>query len=158
MRASIIHFIEFTAIDVVAYPRSVDANAPAGHYVVTAGNGNGSGTVYDTKSKLTWQQTVSTATYTWNAATTYCSGAGASLGGTGWRLPTIKELQSVVDLSQAAYPFIDPSAFPSTPSATFWSATLIRGPVPSYAWVVSFDRGFTKLDSVSSTNNVRCVR
>jgi|SRR5450759_1331730 len=158
MKASIIHFLGVTAIVVVASPRSVDANAPAGHYVVTAGNGTGSGTVYDAKSKLTWQQIVSTSTYKWDAAQTYCSGVGASLGGTGWRLPTIKELQSIVDLSQAAYPFIDPNAFPSTPSATFWSATLSYGSGASYAWVVNFDRGFTTYNNVSGTNNVRCVR
>ncbi len=158
MKAAVIHLLGFTAVVVIASQRPVDANTPAGHYVVTAGNGTETGTVYDVKSKLIWQQMVPTSTYTWDTAQTYCSGVGASLGGVGWRLPTVKELQSIVDLSQAAYPFIDPSAFPSTPSATFWSATLAYGSGASYAWVVNFDRGFTTYNSVSGTNNVRCVR
>lgn len=84
----------------VALPRSADANAPAGHYVVTTGNGTGNGTVYDTKSKLTWQQTAPATTYTWDDAKSYCAGVGASLAGTGWRVPTVEELRTIVDPTQ----------------------------------------------------------
>lgn len=144
------------AIIAVGLPTSADANAPAGQYVVTAG-GTGNGTVYDTKSKLTWQQTASSATYSWAAAKTYCAGVGASLGGTGWRLPTLKELQSLVDYSQSTAPMIDPNAFPSTPSAVFWSSSPVAGS-PSGAWGVSFNNGNTFNGVVSYTYNVRCVR
>jgi hypothetical protein len=50
------------------------------------------GTVYDAKTKLTWQQTVSSSMYTWADAKTYCAGVGTSLGGTGWRLPREQEM------------------------------------------------------------------
>ena len=115
------------------------------------------GTVYDTKSKLTWQQTVSSTTYAWADAKTYCAGVGTSLGGTGWRLPTIKELQSIVDLSQATGPYIDPNAFPSTPSNWFWSSTPLAGS-PSDAWLVAFNLGDTSNYAVSFVYNVCCVR
>jgi hypothetical protein len=155
--ASVCIFGVVVVIVVLLLSGIVDAAAPTGHYVVTAGSGTGNGTVYDTKSKLTWQQTASSTTYTWADAKTYCAGVGANLGGTGWRVPTIKELQSIVDLSQTAAPAIDPTAFPSTPSGWFWSSSPVAGS-PSYAWPVYFPSGYTDFLAVSNRSNVRCVR
>ena len=157
MNASILRRLGALAIIMVTSPRSVDAAAPAGHYVVTAGSGTGNGTVYDTKSKLTWQQTVSSTAHTWADAKTYCAGVGVSLGGTGWRVPTIKELQSIVDLSQTAAPRIDPNAFPATPSGGFWSSSPLAGS-SSNAWLVYFDDGHTSYYDVPTHSFVRCVR
>jgi hypothetical protein len=157
MNVSVPRFLGAAAIIAVTLPTSAGANAPAGQYVVTAG-GTPNGTVYDTKSKLTWQQTVSSMTYTWAAAQTYCAGLDTSLGGTGWRLPTAKELISIVDLSQASAPMIDPNAFPSTPSAGFWSSSPAGGSPPSTAWLINFNRGSWGYDYVSYTYYVRCVR
>jgi hypothetical protein len=166
VKNNIIRLLGAISIVVVTSPRSADANAPAGHYVVTAGSGTGNGTVYDTKSKLTWQQTVSlynvdlsSNTYNWASAGTYCANLGARLGGTGWRLPTIKELMSIVDLSQTVTPMIDTSAFPSTPSEFFWSSSLVVGS-PSYRWGVSFTWAVPmNLDMATRGGSyVRCVR
>ncbi len=158
MKASILRCLGALAIIMVSSPRSVDAAAPAGHYVVTVGSGAGNGTVYDTKSKLTWQQTASSTTYTWAEAKTYCAGVGASLGGTGWRVPTIKELLSIVDFSQTGAPMIDPNAFPSTPSELFWSSSPLAGSSSS-AWYVDFNDGSSSAyDDVTDAYNVRCVR
>jgi len=58
---------------------------------------NGDGTVTDTSTDLMWQQ-VSSSSKTWKEALVYCE--GLNLGGhTDWRLPNIKELQSLVDYS-----------------------------------------------------------
>jgi Protein of unknown function (DUF1566) len=161
MRVSRVRFAGVMAIMVFTLTRLAGAAAPTGHYVVTAGSGTGNGTVYDTKSKLTWQQTVSSTTYTWSGVQTYCAGVGTSLGGTGWRLPTVKELYSLVDLSQTAGPYIDPTAFPSTPSDSFWSSSPVASS-PSRRWVVEFDRGDTYASDVSLSYtppcHVRCVR
>ena len=160
MSISRVRFAGVMAIMVFTLTRLADAAAPAGHYVVTAGGGTGNGTVYDTKSKLTWQQTVSSTTYyTWADAKTYCAGVGASLGGTGWRLPTLKELQSLVDYSQSTAPMIDPNAFPSTPATSFWSASRLAGS-PSNAWSVNFSGGGSGYGDVGCgyCDRVRCVR
>jgi hypothetical protein len=154
MNARIFRFLAAVAV-VVALTASADASAPAGRYVVTSG-GTGNGTVYDTKTKLTWQQTVPSTAYTWANAKTYCAGVGASLGGTGWRLPTCKELQTIVDDSQTN-PSIDTTAFPSTPAAWFWSSSPVAGS-SSYAWGVYFDFGDTYGYDITNTNYVRCVR
>jgi len=124
------------------------ADAPAGRYTIA------NETVYDTKTELTWQQAVPSTKYTWADAKTYC--AGLNLASTGWRLPTAKELQTIVDESRTN-PSIDPNAFPSTPSDHFWSSSPARGS-SSYAWYVHFSLGNTSSNGVSNTYYVRCVR
>ena len=148
MKAHVPRFVAAVAVIVVALTASADANAPAGRYTTA------NGTVYDTKTKLTWQEAVPTGTYTWANAKAYC--AGLSLNGTGWRLPTIKELQTIVDDSQAN-PSIDTTAFPSTPANWFWSSSPLVG-WSSFAWYVSFNYGSPNVYDVSSTYLVRCVR
>jgi len=140
---------------IAVLPAPADAGAPAGRYVVASGE-TGNRTVYDTKTKLTWQQILPSTEYTWANAKTYCAGVGASLGGTGWRLPTCKELQTIVDDSWIA-PAIDPNAFPSTPVTWFWSSSPVVGS-PSIAWGVYFYFGYTGFYDTTNTYHVRCVR
>jgi hypothetical protein len=122
---------------------------------VTA-SGTVDGTVYDTKTKLTWQQTVPSTTYYWADARAYC--AGVSVGGTaGWRLPTMKELMTIVDFSRATAPLIDPIAFPGTPSGVYWSRSLWPGS-SSLAWYVPFNSGYTASADFFNKEYVRCVR
>jgi formylglycine-generating enzyme required for sulfatase activity len=135
----------------VAFLAPARANAPAGRYTITGG------TVFDAKTKLTWQQTAPAESYTWADAKTYCQTVGASLGGTGWRLPTIKELVTIVDYSQTGSPRIDPTAFPGTPAGGFWSSSPVAGS-PSAAWYVSFIIGNVDNFGVGDMANVRCVR
>ena len=127
---------------------SASGNAPDNRYTVA------SGTVYDTKTKLTWQQVVPWTTYSWADAKTYC--AGLSLAGTGWRLPTVKELQTILDESRTN-PSIDPNAFPSTPTDWFWSSSSWAGS-SSLAWGMNFSYGGTDYGSGADPTFVRCVR
>ena len=126
--------------------------APAGRYVVNAE------TVLDTKTGLRWQRTVPGATYTWANAQTYCQ--GLNLGGytSGWRVPSTKELQSLVDRRVSSpLPKIDETAFPSTPQTVFWSSSQLAGGT-SYAWWVAFNTGVSWYYAVTSSYRVRCVR
>jgi hypothetical protein len=129
------------------------ANAPTGRYTIS------NGSVYDNKTKLTWQQAIPSTKYCWDCAKNYC----ASLGGSAWHLPTMKELQTILDYSHAN-PAVDPTAFPSTPSDYFWSST----PSAQYAstttpkaWAVEFTRGVARdFPSALDAGNeayVRCV-
>ena len=130
------------------------ASAPAGRYSLNGG------TVYDTKTKLTWQQTASTTKYAWTNARTLCGSVGSVLGGSGWRLPTIKELQTLVDYSNKAT-MIDPTYFGSaSPLGVYWSSTQAVGASPLSAWAVGFEResGATLSLAQSSTLYARCVR
>jgi hypothetical protein len=137
------------AVVAMAFSAAAWAAAPAGHYTFPA-----TGTVFDTKTKLTWQRTAPATTYAWSNANTYCAGLSATLGGTGWRLPTIKELLTIVDETQVAPP-IDSTAFPGTPLASFWSSTMDTS---SGAWTLDFSSlGNTGADALTVTYNIRCV-
>jgi len=109
------------------------------------------GVVYDVATGLTWQQTLDAGSYSWMAANTYCS----NLGGT-WRLPSLTELPTIVDDTKSN-PSIDPTAFPNTPAAVFWTSSAPAGN-SSLAWSVSFSIGSMQTVVVSSTFRVRCVR
>ncbi|MEO6423687.1 MAG: DUF1566 domain-containing protein [Candidatus Nitrotoga sp.] len=82
----------------------------------------------------------------------------ALTSGKPWRLPSLKELSSIVD-SCRCNPAIDTAAFPGTPGSPFWSAPPAEGE-PSYAWGVNFDYGYVDYGSEhnSAGYRVRLVR
>lgn len=138
------------AAAVLAFAGNVQAAAPAGRYTINTD------TVFDTKTGLTWQRAVPSQSYTWADAKAYCQ--SLSLAGLAkWRLPTRKELQSIVDVS-VYYPSIDPVAFPSTPMVEFWSSSAYAIGTGGTAWYVAFSHGFTGAYSTSNSYQVRCVR
>ncbi|MCL6583859.1 MAG: DUF1566 domain-containing protein [bacterium] len=98
---------------------------------------NGDGTVSDVASGLMWQQET-VGPMSWEEALRYCE--GLALGGySDWRLPTVNELQFLVDYSRYN-PAIDPNSFPGTKSSGYWSST-VNHCSPDNAWYVSFDYG-----------------
>jgi hypothetical protein len=134
------------------------ANAPAGRYTTPV-----TGVVYDTKTKLTWQAGFGTST-AWGSASTSGTAqaicAALTIDGGKWRLPTVTELQSLVDYSQqpnSAAGVIDSTFFPGTPGVQFWASTPLAG-VPNNAWYVSFYDGSTATSLASSGYDVRCVK
>ena len=127
------------------------ADAPAGQYTIDAA----AGTVTDTKTGLVWQRDIPAGTYTWAGAKAYCSSLG--LAGGGWRLPSMKVLQTLVDESRVS-PAIDLTAFPGTPSDFFWTSSAVSGS-SVYAWYVDFyNGGYTDNNLVGDSYRVRCVR
>lgn len=130
----------------------VRASAPAGRYSIA------SGTVYDTKTKLTWQQSAPAMAVGQAAAASYCSALSLD-GPTGWRLPTMKELLTIVDVSvPSPGPAIDLTAFPGATNAYFWSSTP-EVATSGFYWYVQFDTDAMNGYGVgSSTFSVRCVR
>lgn len=104
---------------------------------------------------LTWQRAHATATSSWADAATSCQ--GLTLGGlAGWRLPTARELQTLVDV-RAGNPSIDTAAFPNTTAGAFFSAAPYSSN-PAKPWIVSFSAGRTVDDSAAASDLVRCVR
>jgi len=125
------------------------ADAPPGRYTVAAN------TVTDTKTGLVWQRVDDGNTYAWAAAGTHCT--ALSLDGNGWRLPTEKELQTIVDDTQLTAPMIDP-VFTNTASSEYWSATPWGGSPTFVAWFVNFTSGTTLNTQMTTASHVRCVR
>jgi hypothetical protein len=132
---------------------------------------NGDGTVTDATTGLVWQkcsmgQTGSdcqtggatspwgATTGTWQAALEYCE--NLSLDGRIWRLPSVNELNSIVDDSgKVAAPFIDGTVFPATVNS-YWSASTNVGTL-SMAWLVNFNTGGDGVSNKTTTVYVRCV-
>jgi hypothetical protein len=113
------------------------------------------GLVRDTLTNLVWQQQASSANMSWLDAHAYCSSSGAD-----FRLPTMKELMSIMDLTVTSGPRIDQAAFPNTPPEDFWTSS--RSPdIPGWAWAVMFGLGYPHeiaMDGVDFSSRARCVR
>ncbi|MBH2006387.1 MAG: DUF1566 domain-containing protein [Myxococcaceae bacterium] len=124
----------------------------------TVGSGTTAGTVTDKVTGLVWQKVAPTTTYTQADAMTYCN--SLSLGGSGagrWRLPTIRELQTLVDYSQSfGMLMMDSNAFSGEPASYFWSSSPLAG-YPAYVWHLSFAYGDVFYYNAGASTCVRCV-
>jgi hypothetical protein len=112
------------------------------------------GAAYDIHTKLMWQQAIDPSSYAWMDAQSYCATLGSSA--TGWRLPSVEELLTLVDLTRVD-PAIDTTVFPGTGSDFFWSSSADVGS-PGTAWGVSFNSGSAGASPVANASRVRCVR
>lgn len=117
---------------------------------------NGDRTVTDNVTGLMWEQETLAGHITQSAATTYCQGLTLA-GHSGWRLPTMIELLSIVDYG-AFDPSINKAFFKGAESGFYWSSTLAFG--GSAARYIYFNNGYTDGVplSISPTGAVRCVR
>jgi hypothetical protein len=112
-----------------------------------------SGLVTDALTGLIWQQNAPTSAVTWDAGRTQCTNLG-----TGFRLPSLGELQTILDYNATLNdPQIDLTAFPGAPPAGFWTSSAAVGAADN-VWTVSFGSGVTGLSPVTYVSNVRCVR
>lgn len=86
--------------------------------------------------------------------------AAALCGYTDWRLPSLKELQSLVDFSVPATnvaPTIDANYFPNTQINRYWSARNYAND-PTKAWRVHFSGGHSATTAKGIVYYVRLVR
>ncbi len=90
----------------------------------------------------------------WGNAFKYCEALELE-GYSDWRLPSLKELKSLVDYSRTN-PSIDDNVFKVMPNY-YWSSTLDASD-DAYAWVVYFNDGYDTYGPKDSSYYVRCVR
>jgi hypothetical protein len=117
------------------------------------GSLNGVETIGDAMTSLTWQRGTAPAPLAWEDAKAYCASLGAS-----FHLPAAKELLSLVDWPAASA--IDLSAFPTTPTDQYWTATAFSG-MAGNALTVKFGAGeYTGTSNAPATepHQTRCVR
>jgi hypothetical protein len=115
------------------------------HYIKQPG-----GTVYDTTTGLTWRLPTS-VTYSWTIANADCP----SNGSTGWRLPTVTELLSIVDTSMS--PTVDGAFFTGMVATEYWTTTFYPGS-STVLLVVSFADGGEHTNTTSVSMNMICVK
>jgi hypothetical protein len=130
---------------------------------------NGNGTVTDSSTGLQWQKcsagqgtttgncsTGTASSHNWEGAITYCQNLTIN-GISGWRLPNINELRSIVDYTKSSSPLIDSTAFPNTLSTTYWSSTS-NSEFFMKAYIIHFDLGWVEWADKSTGSSIRCVR
>jgi len=115
---------------------------------------NGDGTVTDTETGLMWQQSVVETKMTWEQALSYFENLNLA-GHEDWRLPTIKELQSLLDYSRFD-PAINPAYFPDTDTSWHWyrSSTNVAGD-GGYVWIKNFYDGSDNILDKEYTYGIR---
>ena len=113
----------------------------------------------DIRTRLVWKRCM--VGKTWNG--TSCVGTADSLtwgqalaaGTGGWRLPNIKELLSIVEVSCAS-PAINTTVFPNTSDLFFWTSSPYAN--NNQAWSVSFTDGNDEGGDKTTGLAVRLVR
>ena len=114
-------------------------------------------TIQDKDTGLIWQRKVSVHGFTWDGAFSSCKSLKLAGYTNDWRLPALEELQSLIFTpKKPSLMYIDPVAFPLTPSAFFWSASANDTKVAA----VFFDmtKFPTGVGQNGSLGHVRCVR
>jgi hypothetical protein len=125
------------------------------------------GTVFDTKTNLTWKRCAEGQVY----QSGRCEGragewpwdsgvAKFGIDGSGWRLPNLDELNSIVE-TRCRKPAINLALFPDTPTDLsfdwFWSSSPAFQPSPN-AWFISFASGMELVGAKKTSSFLRLVR
>jgi hypothetical protein len=106
----------------------------------------------DNYTGLIWQRTGnSSGLISWDQAVAYCS--GLTIGGNTWRLPSVRELATLVDEAQVA-PAINRTMFPSTQYGArsnnwYWASHPERNSTTAW-WGLNYDDGFTGFNAGAS--------
>lgn len=130
----------------------LDAQAPPGHYIVSAD------TALDTETGLVWQRgALEIYPIGYSDALARCQ--ALNLGGfsSGWRLPNIREMLSIVDEREALGPMWDRTVFITAQNTSYWTATTVQADAKS-AWAFTFTPGvFMEPVDKTLTGMARCV-
>jgi hypothetical protein len=134
------------------------AGTPLGFSFDTSDPTNGTQCMVDRVTGLTWQRSfaVQTSDYAGSSVFVTTANAGAGLcGQTNWRVPTVNELLSLMDMSKTSAPF---NADLDEMSGEYWSSEQVTTATAT-AWVVSAAQGgaVSPLNKTTDTANVRLV-
>ncbi|MCX6927573.1 MAG: DUF1566 domain-containing protein, partial [Verrucomicrobia bacterium] len=113
------------------------------------------GTITDLDTGLTWQQSADQSAQSWEAALQYAESLTLA-GRTDWRLPNVKELQSINDETLAS-PSVDTNFFVGATPSRHWSSTTVVNQT-NRAWYVDFQLGLASYDDKLNNLFTRCVR
>lgn len=112
--------------------------------------------VTDKINTIYWQDNSSSqkSSKDWDDAVLYCDKLVLN-GVSHWRLPTFKELFSIVDYTRV-HPAINP-VFSFVKEGTYWTSTDFA-PSRSRAWTIDFRTGKTYYSYTTTNHAVRCVK
>ncbi len=115
---------------------------------------NGDGSITDNLTNLVWQKIPEIDTITWEDALNYAENLSLA-GKTDWRLPNIKELQSINDES-ISNPSISQTYFTTAGAINFWSSTTLPNQTVK-AWYMDTQFGIVSHYPKTSKRSVICV-
>jgi len=107
----------------------------------------------DPNSGLEWQSE-SPGKMTWNQAQSYAQSLYWD-GKADWRLPAVKELETLLDRTR--YRPVMRAEIPFRDTSSYWSATTF-GPNKNNAWIVMFDGAYVLSYYKTNKYYIRCVR
>jgi Protein of unknown function (DUF1566)/Secretion system C-terminal sorting domain len=116
---------------------------------------NANGTIKDNLTGLTWQKAPNLDTLTWENALVYAEGLTLS-GFSDWRLPNIKELESIND-ERIVNPSVSTTYFTTIGVKKYWSSTSLPNQT-TRAWYLSTQFGITTYELKTARQWVICVR
>ncbi|MEI7661624.1 MAG: DUF1566 domain-containing protein [Bacteroidota bacterium] len=116
---------------------------------------NGNGTIADNLTGLTWQQIQASNTLTWEEALA-CGRSTTLAGKSDWRLPNVKELQSLNDV-HLSKPSFDKNYFTNILSGNYWSSTTMFQ-IAAKAWDINVDYGIVSYNDKTQQEHVLLVR
>ena len=116
---------------------------------------NGDGTITDNLTQLIWQKIPNANLFTWEQAISYAEGLTIGTN-SDWRLPNIKELQSINN-ELTTNPSVFAPYFSSVGVHNYWSSTSLPNQTTK-AWYWNTQFGITTYDLKTNTNYVICVR
>jgi hypothetical protein len=156
------HVASLVLLAIVGFSVPVLADAPAGQY---AAFDQSDATIFDQQTRLRWRRNVPTTATSFSLALSACRNAG-----TGLRLPTLKELLTLVDEEPAAVytstgsiepEMIDQQAFGgyqqiqySPVDRPYWTASEFS---TDEAWQLDFKDGRPRPVRKDTPGYVRCV-
>jgi len=126
---------------------------------------NGNGTVTDKLTKLIWLKNANAfSTQTWVQALSDANSLAAPAAGLtdgskagDWRLPNVRELESLIDYSRYYPSFPASHPFTNVQSSTYWSSST-NAYYATIAWSVNFNDGGVNNAGKSGYYYVWCVR
>lgn len=151
----------------LCHTKSIPAVTPTSDFELGA-----DGTAHHKPTGLTWMRcalgqkwdgktcTGTASSYDWQAALKAAvdfNAAGGYAGHKDWRVPNIKELDSIFEL-QCAWPAVNLTVFPATPQYRFWSSTAGYRYPKDYALYANFENSYTDDQKASDAYHVRLVR
>lgn len=119
---------------------------------------NGDGTITDNVTQLVWQKVPNPNLFNWEQAITYAEGLTLA-SASDWRLPNIKELQSL-NIESTSSPSVNTTFFSTIGVHNYWSSTTLlpNSANLTSAWYWNTQFGITTYDTKTNSNYVICVR
>jgi hypothetical protein len=113
------------------------------------------GTISDNYTGLIWTKIQSTYLLSWEEALVYSKGLTTG-GKNDWRLPNVKELQSLNN-TKLSRPSFSKEFFTNLSTGNYWSSTTLQN-ATTRAWDINIDYGIVSYNDKTIKENVLCVR